>query len=294
MADERTAGTIYDIGYQHYDGPRLGRANAIRTLIRFSFDAAFGTGRGQKAQAIPFIVCILVIVPAIMQIGMAAATGRTEVINYANHLEFTALFLALFVAAQAPELIVADRQYGVLPLYLSRSLRAMDYAFAKFGALVGAMLLLTLGAQLTLFIGRVLLSETPWQAFVDNWKTLGPIVGGSLLTACYMGAVGLALASFSARRAYATAGVIAFFVLLPAVAGIARQIVHGDAQRYAVLGNPFFVIVGFVNWLFEIQDKRRAFTAGTGVQGPIYFYVAAGTCLIALGVLLFRYRKAAE
>jgi ABC-2 type transport system permease protein len=294
MADERAAGAIYDIGYQHYDGPRLGRANAIRTLMRFSFEAAFGNGRGQKAQAIPFIVCILVIVPAVMQVGMAAATGSPEVINYATHLEFTALFLALFVAAQAPELLVADRQYGVLPLYLSRSLRTMDYAIAKFGALVGAMLLLTLGAQLTLFVGRVLLSETPWQVFVANWKTLGPIVGGSLLTACYMGAVGLAIASFAARRAYATAGVIAFFVLLPAVAGIAREIVHVDARKYTVLGNPFLVIVGFVNWLFDVQEKRRPFAATNGLDGSLYFYVAMGTCLVALGVLLFRYRKPAE
>jgi ABC-2 type transport system permease protein len=294
MPEERAAGTIYDIGYQHYDGVRLGRANAIRTLIGFSFNAAFGHGRGQKAQIIPFLVCVLVIAPTFIQIAMAAATGQVQIINYAQHLEFTALFLALFAASQAPELIVADRQYGVLPLYLSRSLRATDYALAKLVALVAAMLLLTLGPQLTLFVGRVLISDTPWKTFADNWKLLGPIAGGSLLAACYMGAVGLALASFSARRAYASAAVIAFFVLMPAVAGIATPIVHGDARRYTVLVNPFMVIVGFANWLFDVQDKRRAFMGNIGVPGQLSLYVAAGTCALAVVLLVFRYRKAAE
>ena len=50
MAEPRAAGTIYDLGYQRYGGQRLGRNNAIANLIRYSFRAAFGIGRGPKAK----------------------------------------------------------------------------------------------------------------------------------------------------------------------------------------------------------------------------------------------------
>ena len=49
----RAAGTIYDLGYQHYDGARYGRWHVIRTLTAFSFSAAFGSGRGSRARDHP-------------------------------------------------------------------------------------------------------------------------------------------------------------------------------------------------------------------------------------------------
>ncbi len=294
MADTRAAGTIYDIGYQHYAGVRRGRAYAFRTLVEFSFRAAFGSGRGQRAQAVPFLVCILVIAPAVVQVGVASMMGSGDVINYAQHLEFCAFFLALFSAAQAPELIVADRQSGSISLYLSRSLRPTDYALAKLVALVGALFVLTAGPQLFMFLGKVLASETPWRAFVNEWRKLGPILGGTLLAACYMASVGLALAALTARRAYASALVIAFFVLLPALSGIAGEIARGDARRYTVLANPFLLMTGFANWLFDIQARRGSLVVRAGLPPQLYLYVVAATCVVAIAVLLVRFRKAEE
>src|ERR1017187_9578214 len=76
----RAAGTIYDLGYQHYEGQRYGRWHVIRTLTAFSFSAAFGSGRGSKARIIPLIVMVLVFLPAIVQIGMASAFGQPQLI----------------------------------------------------------------------------------------------------------------------------------------------------------------------------------------------------------------------
>ncbi len=96
-----------------------------------------------------------------------------------------------------------------------------------------------------------------------------------------MSFIGLALASFAARRAYAAASVIAFFVFMPAVANIARVIItNPDKQRYAVLANPFVLITGFCNWLFDVQVNLRARNqfniaatrdggAGGGVAGAV-------------------------
>ncbi len=39
--------------------------------------------------------------------------------------------LAIFLAAQAPELLSRDQRYQVLPLYFSRPIGRSDYALAK-------------------------------------------------------------------------------------------------------------------------------------------------------------------
>jgi ABC-2 type transport system permease protein len=298
----RAAGTIYDLGYQHYSGPRLGRWYVIRTLTAFSFKAAFGRGRGSRAQLVPSIIMVLVFLPVVVQIALASATGNPDMISYARYLPVVTFFLALFAAAQAPEVIVADRQYGVLSLYLSRSLHTTDYIAAKLVAFTGALLAITLGPQLTLFVGKVLIATDPWTMFASTYKDLLPILGGTLLAACYMSFVGLALAAFSARRSYASASVIAFFVLLPAVSNIARiMVASADAKRYTILANPFLVITGFANWLWDVQASARvprqfgapALTraiARADLPGEYYLWVMLATCAVAVILLFLRYR----
>jgi ABC-2 type transport system permease protein len=53
------AGVIHDIGYRHYEGPRLGRAAIARALGWHSLRSAFGVGRGAKAKIIPVIAFVL-------------------------------------------------------------------------------------------------------------------------------------------------------------------------------------------------------------------------------------------
>src|SRR5262249_52983579 len=48
-------GVIHDLGYQHYDGPRLGRPAIIRALAWHSLRSAFGIGRGAKAKIVPLL-----------------------------------------------------------------------------------------------------------------------------------------------------------------------------------------------------------------------------------------------
>ena len=43
------AGHIYDLGYRRYEGPRLGRAHAIRSLVVHSFRTTYGLGRSGRA-----------------------------------------------------------------------------------------------------------------------------------------------------------------------------------------------------------------------------------------------------
>ena len=49
-------GSIYDIGYRRYEGPRLGRGHAIRSLFTHSLRSTFGIGRGGRAKIAPIIL----------------------------------------------------------------------------------------------------------------------------------------------------------------------------------------------------------------------------------------------
>ncbi len=65
-------GEIFDRGYTHYDGPRLGRAQAFRSLMGFSIKRAMGIRKSWSAKVLPFLLYIAAIVPLIVMIGISA------------------------------------------------------------------------------------------------------------------------------------------------------------------------------------------------------------------------------
>lgn len=291
MAEPRAAGTIYDLGYQRYTGVRYGRGHSVWRLIAFSFRQAWGLGRGGRARQAPIIIAIIAFIPAVVQIGIASMTGQATFINYASYLNFTSFLIALFTAAQAPELIIPDRQHGVLPLYVSRPILGIDYALAKLAALVLAMFALTVLPQLFLFVGKVFISATPWPAFKDEWRKLLPIIGGTLGTSLLMATLGLAIASFAARKAFGNAAVIAYFLAMPAAVTIIHSIATGDTKKYSVLFHPVWLINGFASWLFDVEARRRSVIARTDLPGTAYLYTLLAFSLVAGGVLVWRYRR---
>ncbi|MEO5568522.1 MAG: hypothetical protein ABIR92_08520 [Gemmatimonadaceae bacterium] len=291
MAEARAAGTIYDLGYQTYGGTRLGRNDAIRNLIQYSFRAAFGLGRGPRAKALPMIILAIVFLPALVQVGAASITNQPNLVNFAGYLQFTAFSIALFAAAQAPELVVTDKQQGVLALYLSRPITAGDYAMSKMFALTAAMLVLTLGPQLFMFVGKVFLSATPLELFKTEYTKLAPIFGGTMMTSLFVSAIALSVSSLASRRAFATASVIAVFMLLPAASLIIRALTVGSVRRFAPLANPILVITGFANWLFDVEAKKRSMVSRLDLPGQAYLYMMVAVIIAGVALLVLRYRK---
>ena len=53
-------GSIYDLGYRRYEGPRLGRAHAVRSLFAHSLRSSYGIGRGGRAKIAPIALLVLV------------------------------------------------------------------------------------------------------------------------------------------------------------------------------------------------------------------------------------------
>src|SRR4051812_7563372 len=69
-------GNIYDLGYRRYEGQRLGRRHAIRSLYLFSLRGTFGIGRSGRAKIAPFGLAFLALLPALVAVGIDAITAQ--------------------------------------------------------------------------------------------------------------------------------------------------------------------------------------------------------------------------
>lgn len=288
----REAGAIYDLGYRGYDGPRLGRGHAISTLFWSSLRAAFGLGRSGRAKIVPWGLTIFAVTPAVVAVAFEALAGpaaaAAQPFTYDNYLWEIQITLALFVAAQGPELVNGDMRHRVLSLYFSHPLERLDYAAAKLGALVAALLVLAVVPQLLLFTGSVLGEADVLAALGDELGALPQIVGGSLLYAVTLAALALAIASFTPRRAYATGAIIAVFLVTASVSGILGEVTAGTLRDASQLINPFILLDGTRDWLLggSVADSPVG-----ALDLPVYGAGLAVLLAATLGALALRYRS---
>jgi ABC-2 type transport system permease protein len=284
-------GSIYDLGYRRYEGPRLGRAYAVRSLIVHSFRTTFGLGRGGRAKVAPLVLGALAVLPALLVVGaltLAARLGIQEQLEGASPIRYDSYFSAigaiivLFCAAQAPELFGRDQRHGVLTLYFARALRRTDYAFARLAGFALALLLLLLFPMAVLFFGRALLSTDIGKAFGNDLPMVPAIIGQALLTAGLLGGLAMAVSAFTPRRAYATAGIIALFILPGIVAGIIIQLGSSAIGNWLVLLSQSTVLSGTNAVLFgnALPDDLFFFDL------PTWTFVASALAGIVVSVVL--------
>ena len=237
-AEHRT-GSIYDLGYRRYDGLRLGRQHAVLSLYFYSLRGAFGIGRRTSSKIIPIIIAVIAFLPALIQLGVAAiVSDDVDVIRPENYFGFVQVPVALFCAAIAPEITGRDMRQRTLSLYFSRALQRRDYALAKLAAFATALMVLTLAPQALLLVGNGLASNDLAEYVGDNWEDMPRTIASGVGIAVAMGAVALAIAAQTSRRAYATIAVVAWFLVTWPISGILVAEV-GGAGRAAALLSPF-------------------------------------------------------
>jgi ABC-2 type transport system permease protein len=289
-ASPEAAGTIYDIGYRRYDGPRLGRRGAIGAIVGAGVRAVYGMGRSGRSKIIPWGALILAALPALVAVAIRVLAGDLiELYSYDNYLWGIGALLPIFVAAQAPELVVTDMRYRVLPLYFSRPISRLDYAAAKLAALSIALLGLTLLPVLILFLGRVLAAEDLVGALGDEIGALPAIVGSGLLHAVVLASIGLAISSVAGRRAYAAGAVLALFLIGSVMSGT-FEAQGGGLETIAPFLNPTAILDGTREWLFggSVADSP---VSAAGVPLPFYGVATALLLAVSWAVLALRYRS---
>jgi ABC-2 type transport system permease protein len=288
-------GSIFDLGYRGYDGPRLGRRHAISSLFVQSLKWTFGIGRGGRAKIAPFALAGLTLLPAILAVGIRAlagqATERVAPITPQNYLTFVQTFIAFFVTAQAPELLGRDQRHHVLTLYFSRALERTDYALAKYGALVCALALVLFVPQLILLLGIVFASIDLGAGVGEALPLVVPIFVSTMVAAAFFSGVGLVIAAFVPRRAFSAGAIVATFLVLSGVVQV--LVIQGrlrDPFRYVALLDPYALLDGLATTMFGGIGRNPTVTR-SGIDPAVF---AAGACVVAvvtLIVLVLRYRR---
>lgn len=293
------SGNIYDLGYQAYDGPRLGRRAALAALFRNALRACYGIGRGGRAKVVPITLGVLALLPAVLAIGISAIAAQApggggdlleeaSPVRFATYHGLISILVMLFAAAQGPELFGRDQRYGVLPLYFSRVLTRIDYALAKTGALWVALLLLILVPQLLLLFGRIFVAPDPITGIQDEIGSVPQFVAQAVLSAGLLGSLTALIASHTPRRAYATAIVIAIAIIPPIIVALVGNLVGQDAARILVLFSPGDILDGTNAWIYgTIPDSP--IVAALDLPGWVFLAAAAVGIVGATGLTIRRY-----
>jgi ABC-2 type transport system permease protein len=288
------AGSIYDLGYRRYEGPRLGRAAAIRALVVHSLRSTYGIGRGGRSKIAPFVFGAMAVLPAIVIVGGLAIAARfgnpraldeIQVIGFGNYFSSVNAIIALFCAAQAPELFGRDQRHGVLPLYFARALRRSDYALGRLiGFWIGVLALL-LSPMVILFLGRVLLSTDIAASFGDNLPNIPPVLAQAVILSALYGGLAMTVSAYAPRRAYATAGIIALFILPGLVTGIVIGIGSSGIGTALTLISPNTVIDGTNALFFGRELGSEYFFVDLPLQ---VFLLSAIVEIVIVTVLVIR------
>jgi ABC-2 type transport system permease protein len=287
---DAAAGTIYDIGYRNYEGARLGRGYAFRTLYVHSLRSLFGLGRGGKALFVPWALFAVMVFPGIVTVAVAGISGGMikNIIDYHEIYIWDSMMLALFCAAQAPELVSRDQYNRVLPLYFSRALRQGDYALAKLLAMWTAVFLLILTPLLVVLAGRLGLPTDFGAAFKEESKNFLPILATPAICALVFGTLSVSLASYVPRRGLASALVLGVFLLTAPLVGILMETLQA---KWSVLLNPVLLGNGSIWALFDERHERGSILRQADLPPEAYYGAVAAYAVFFALLLLNRYRR---
>ncbi|MFF3860405.1 ABC transporter permease subunit [Streptomyces sp. NPDC002209] len=289
-----TSTQIHNIGYRSYEGARLGRAYARKSLFSQSLRGAYGLGRSAKSKVLPMLLFAVMCVPALIIVAVAIAVpGSTSLpIKYTTYALTTQVIIGLYLASQAPQSVSRDLRFKTVPLYFSRPIERIDYVLAKFAAMASALFILTATPLLIMWIGSLLAKFD----FADQTKGFAQGLVSVLLLSVLFAGLGLITAALTPRRGFGVAAIIAVLLIpfgaVTAVQGIAYSTGSTGAIEWMGLFSPISLIDGIQA---AFLGGTSAFPGGDGPSAGVGFvYLLVVLALIAgsYAALMARYRKA--
>lgn len=294
-------GTVFDIGYQRYEGPREGRGRARLAVFKDGVRTALGIGRGGKAKILPWVFIILMtaigfilalVAGAALRVAGAAGAGLVE--GLPSHSDFygiISIFFLIFAAVVAPELLCPDRRNRVIDLYLVRPLSGTDYIAARWLAFLTVSLCVAWLPQLVLLVGLVMGNPEPVAYLRANWLDIPRILAAGAAIAIYTTTLAMLVAAFASRRAYAAVFLVGLFVIsTPFTAGLASEI-EGAAGQWISMFNLSNIPVHVNDIIFgevsEVTSEAPASELPAGVLAGWFFL----WILVPGAVLWARYRR---
>jgi ABC-2 type transport system permease protein len=285
------ADVIHDIGYRHYDGPRLGRRYATRSLYTLTLRGSFGLGRSIRSKILPMGLLALMCVPALIIVAVAVYVKSGKLpLEYERYLTIMDFVIAVFVASQAPVALSRDLRFMTVPLYFSRPITAGDYVLAKFGAMFSAMFLLTGLPLLIMWIGSLLASMN----FGYNLEHFGYGLVAAVLFSLLYSSLALVIAAMTPRRGFGVAGIIMLLLISSAIASVVYFVINRHDQSAAAYWSnaisPPGMIDSAVTWMFKLPTTG-AVGVPSDLGGFVFLGEIAALSAAAYGLLVRRYRK---
>ncbi len=302
VAANHDAAQIIDQGYRSYDGPRTGLPGAMRSMVRYSMRHTLGLGRAARHKFLPWLAVVIALVPAVVFVGIAVVLDVdliTEQIlpDYHEYYGFIQVALLFYCGIVVPDILVADRRNGMLPLYLSTPLQRWSYLTSKALAVILTLGVITVGPVLFLLLAYTLEGSGP-DGLIEWLKIFARIVASGAAISAAFAAASLAAASLTDRRAVAAVGVI---LLLWGGGGITAAMVEladMSEQLYA------FDLGGISDELKQriydapkppepfqdefVEGYKRSILSTSFVVAVNFAWVAVGT-----GIMWWRYRRLA-
>ena len=289
--DERT-GVIHDIGYRHYDGPRLGTSYIRRALYVETLRGAFGLGRSARSKVMPFLLLAMMVLPAVVMGIVTSYVGLDSLpLGYTAYVVSFQVAVIVFVGSQSPAVMSRDLRYRVTALYFSRPLSRQQYVQAKLAAMATAIFVL-LALPITLLLAGALLAELPIGEQVPDYLRA---MAGAAILALVLAGIGLVIAAMTPRRGLGVASVVGVLLVLSGiqatVMGLADQYGNTTFTGYTGLISPFTLIDGVVAGALGADssiDAGPPGALGAAVFAAVVVVLVAG----CYAILVARYRKA--
>ncbi|MGW5053614.1 hypothetical protein [Actinokineospora sp. NPDC004072] len=278
-------GVIHDIGYQRYDGPRLGPRHSARALYVHSLRGAYGLGRSPWAKVLPIGLLALASIAALILVVVNSQLP-VRVIDHVGIASTFTFAATVFVAVVAPELVSVDLRTKLLQLYLSRPLTRKAYALTKVAALASAAFILFAAPMLIMFIGMAFSTD---EGIGGVFAELGGLLVGLVAAAVHaalLAALGLPIAALTGRRVFATGMIIGVFLLTAPVSAVLRALAPGSVGDLAGLLDPTSLLNGVDTWLFGGDIELGS----TGSFGPVYGIVTAALIALGTAAAVWRYK----
>jgi ABC-2 type transport system permease protein len=293
-------GTVFDIGYQRYTGPREGRNRSRIAIFKDGVRTALGLGRGGRAKILPWLFIVLLAAIALLLVLIAGAAermggpGTAADAGLPSHADFygiASIILFVFAALVGPELLCPHRRERTLSLYLVRPLSATDYLFSRWAAMLAVMVSAAWLPQIIFFLGLLLDAPAPLDYLRAHWIDAPRFLLAGLAIAAYATTLAMLTSSFTTRRAYASVFLVGLFVIsTPFTVGVASEIEGPLGQwisMFSLSNIPVHVNDVIFGEVSEMTEDAPARALGSTVLVAWYF----AWTLIPAALLWWRYRR---
>ncbi len=290
-------GEVFDLGYRHYDGAREGRWRSRHAIWRDGVRTTLGLGRSVSKKVAPFGLIALAWLPALVVIvitGFVSTFGgdiaEIEGPTFGEYYEWAFIFITLFSAVVAPELLCPDRRQGVITLYRVRPITPIDYVAARWSAFFIVLLLVLWIPQALLFGWDALSADEPARWAADHWDAIPRILAAGAVIAAPMTTLAMMASSFTTRRPYAAVATLAIVLIGAALSGLGHAF-SGDVGDWSTLLNVPGVAL-------EMSDTIFSEEFSGGSDGPlsatVYGAWLSFVTLSAAVTIWWRYRALAR